>query len=241
MRGLRVRQEACEQRPASGSAAQAADEAGVGCCAPGATVLRRGRAAAAAAVQVIAGSDKGTVGKIVKVNTKTGTVVVEGVNIKVGDGGWGWGYCSCGVAMQRCAVAGASGARKWPRCHLVELAVCWDLPLRLEQGRARHRCVASARPVTVSLASLEHRAPQRAAKVQTPRLTRARPSPAPPPHLCLPRPPRLARPRRPQTKHVKPTAQGEAGQIVKKEFPVHHSNVQLYSAEKQVSSRVGYK
>lgn len=44
-----------------------------------------------------------------------------------------------------------------------------------------------------------------------------------------------------QTKHVKPTAQGESGQIVKKEFPVHHSNVQLYSNEKQVSSRIGYK
>ncbi len=75
--------------------------------------------------QVIAGSDKGTVGKITKVNTKTGTVIVEGVNIK--------------------------------------------------------------------------------------------------------------------TKHVKPTAQGETGQIVKKEFPVHHSNVQLYSTEKEVSSRIGYR
>ncbi|GAB4823203.1 hypothetical protein N2152v2_010249 [Parachlorella kessleri] len=76
-------------------------------------------------VQVIAGSDKGVVGKITKVNTKTGTVLVEGVNIK--------------------------------------------------------------------------------------------------------------------TKHVKPTQEGEAGQIVKKEFPVHHSNVQLYSTEKQVRSRIGYK
>ena len=44
-----------------------------------------------------------------------------------------------------------------------------------------------------------------------------------------------------QTKHVKPTQEGESGQIVKKEFPVHHSNVQLYSSEKQVRSRIGYK
>jgi len=44
-----------------------------------------------------------------------------------------------------------------------------------------------------------------------------------------------------QTKHVKPTAQGEAGQIVKKEFPVHHSNVAVYSSAQQVHSRVGFK
>lgn len=44
-----------------------------------------------------------------------------------------------------------------------------------------------------------------------------------------------------QTKHVKPTAQGEQGQIVKKEFPVHHSNVAVYSTAQQVASRVGLK
>ncbi|KAL4433676.1 hypothetical protein ABPG75_000117 [Micractinium tetrahymenae] len=44
-----------------------------------------------------------------------------------------------------------------------------------------------------------------------------------------------------KTKHVKPSAQGEAGQIVKKEFAVHHSNVALYSTAQQVHSRVGYK
>lgn len=33
-------------------------------------------------VQVIAGGDKGKIGKVTKVNTKTGQVVVEGVNIK---------------------------------------------------------------------------------------------------------------------------------------------------------------
>jgi len=33
-------------------------------------------------VKVIAGSDKGTVGKVTKVNTKTGKVLIDGVNIK---------------------------------------------------------------------------------------------------------------------------------------------------------------
>jgi len=33
-------------------------------------------------VQVISGRDKGTVGKITKVNTKTGQVMIDGVNIK---------------------------------------------------------------------------------------------------------------------------------------------------------------
>lgn len=44
-----------------------------------------------------------------------------------------------------------------------------------------------------------------------------------------------------KTKHVKPSAEGETGQIVKKEFPVHHSNVQHYSEASQVVSRVGHK
>ncbi|KAL4450652.1 hypothetical protein ABPG77_001008 [Micractinium sp. CCAP 211/92] len=44
-----------------------------------------------------------------------------------------------------------------------------------------------------------------------------------------------------KTKHVKPGVQGEAGQILKKEFPVHHSNVAVYSSAQQVHSRVGYK
>lgn len=77
-------------------------------------------------VKVIAGKDKGKVGKIVKVNTKTGEVLVEGVNIK--------------------------------------------------------------------------------------------------------------------TKHVKPTpGEEEAGQITKKEYPVHHSNVQHYSEAQQTVSRLGHK
>lgn len=44
-----------------------------------------------------------------------------------------------------------------------------------------------------------------------------------------------------KTKHVKPSAQGEQGQIVKKEFTVHHSNVAVYSVAQQVHSRVGIK
>lgn len=44
-----------------------------------------------------------------------------------------------------------------------------------------------------------------------------------------------------KTKHVKPAQQGEQGQIVKKEFPVHHSNVAVYSTAQQVASRVGFK
>ena len=76
-------------------------------------------------VQVIAGGDKGTVGKVTKVNTKTGQVIVEGVNI--------------------------------------------------------------------------------------------------------------------QTKHVKPSSDEEGGQIIKREAPVHHSNVQHYSETAKVVSRVGVK
>lgn len=44
-----------------------------------------------------------------------------------------------------------------------------------------------------------------------------------------------------KTKHVKPRGAGETGQILQRESPVHHSNVMLYSTEKQVRSKVGYK
>nr|XP_019708697.1 50S ribosomal protein L24, chloroplastic isoform X2 [Elaeis guineensis] len=44
-----------------------------------------------------------------------------------------------------------------------------------------------------------------------------------------------------KTKHMKSTEQGEPGQIVKIEAPIHSSNVMLYSNEKQVASRVGHK
>lgn len=43
------------------------------------------------------------------------------------------------------------------------------------------------------------------------------------------------------TKHIKPKAENEAGQIKNKEFPVHHSNVMLYSKKEGVRSRAGHK
>ncbi|PNG99954.1 50S ribosomal protein L24, chloroplastic [Tetrabaena socialis] len=42
-------------------------------------------------------------------------------------------------------------------------------------------------------------------------------------------------------KHLKPKAENETGQIKTQEFPIHHSNVMLYSKEKGVRSRVGHK
>lgn len=45
-----------------------------------------------------------------------------------------------------------------------------------------------------------------------------------------------------KTKHVKPTqGEEESGQIVKKEYPVHHSNVQHFSESAQTTSRIGRK
>ena len=44
-----------------------------------------------------------------------------------------------------------------------------------------------------------------------------------------------------KTKHVKPSAEDEEGQIVKVEYPVHHSNVQHYSESAGAVSRIGYK
>ncbi|XP_038988190.1 50S ribosomal protein L24, chloroplastic [Phoenix dactylifera] len=44
-----------------------------------------------------------------------------------------------------------------------------------------------------------------------------------------------------KTKHMKSREQGEPGQIVKIEAPIHSSNVMLYSKEKQLASRVGHK
>ena len=45
----------------------------------------------------------------------------------------------------------------------------------------------------------------------------------------------------PQTKHMKPRTAEEAGQIIQREAPIHHSNVMLYSKEKSVRSRVAFK
>ncbi|KAG8365026.1 hypothetical protein BUALT_Bualt18G0060100 [Buddleja alternifolia] len=44
-----------------------------------------------------------------------------------------------------------------------------------------------------------------------------------------------------KTKHVKSKEEGEQGQIIKIEAPIHSSNVMLYSKEKNVASRVGHK
>ncbi|KAM6580409.1 large ribosomal subunit protein uL24c [Cannabis sativa] len=44
-----------------------------------------------------------------------------------------------------------------------------------------------------------------------------------------------------KTKHVKSREEGEPGQIIKIEAPIHSSNVMLYSKEKEVASRVGHK
>lgn len=41
-----------------------------------------------------------------------------------------------------------------------------------------------------------------------------------------------------RTKHVKPQQEGETGQIVSSEAPIHSSNVMLYSEKQKVASRV---
>jgi large subunit ribosomal protein L24 len=43
-----------------------------------------------------------------------------------------------------------------------------------------------------------------------------------------------------KTKHVKPQAEGESGRIVSQEYPIHSSNVMLYSTKQNVASRVCY-
>jgi large subunit ribosomal protein L24 len=43
-----------------------------------------------------------------------------------------------------------------------------------------------------------------------------------------------------KTKHVKPQQEGESGQIVTVEAPIHSSNVMLYSTKQKVASRVCY-
>lgn len=43
-----------------------------------------------------------------------------------------------------------------------------------------------------------------------------------------------------RTKHVKPQQEGESGQIVTQEAPIHSSNVMLYSDKQKVASRVCY-
>ncbi|MGF1602497.1 MAG: 50S ribosomal protein L24 [Thermosynechococcaceae cyanobacterium] len=43
-----------------------------------------------------------------------------------------------------------------------------------------------------------------------------------------------------KTKHIKPQREDESGQITTREFPIHSSNVMLYSAKQKVASRVCY-
>jgi large subunit ribosomal protein L24 len=43
-----------------------------------------------------------------------------------------------------------------------------------------------------------------------------------------------------RTKHVKPQQDGESGQIVTSEAPIHSSNVMLYSEKQKVASRICY-
>jgi large subunit ribosomal protein L24 len=43
-----------------------------------------------------------------------------------------------------------------------------------------------------------------------------------------------------RTKHVKPRQEGESGQIVTFEAPIHSSNVMLYSEKQKVASRISY-
>jgi len=43
-----------------------------------------------------------------------------------------------------------------------------------------------------------------------------------------------------KTKHVKPQQEGETGQIVTIEAPIHSSNVMLYSTKQKVASRISY-
>ncbi|KAL0024992.1 hypothetical protein WJX77_009656 [Trebouxia sp. C0004] len=44
-----------------------------------------------------------------------------------------------------------------------------------------------------------------------------------------------------KTRHNKPKAEGESGQITQNEAPIHHSNVMLYSQDQKVRSKVGYR
>ncbi|MEM9119064.1 MAG: 50S ribosomal protein L24 [Cyanobacteria bacterium P01_F01_bin.56] len=43
-----------------------------------------------------------------------------------------------------------------------------------------------------------------------------------------------------RTRHMKPRQDGESGQIITEEAPIHSSNVMLYSEKQKVASRVGY-
>jgi large subunit ribosomal protein L24 len=44
-----------------------------------------------------------------------------------------------------------------------------------------------------------------------------------------------------KTNTVAPMKEGETGKLEQKEYPIHHSNVMLYSTTQNVRSRVGHK
>ena len=44
-----------------------------------------------------------------------------------------------------------------------------------------------------------------------------------------------------KTKHVKPKGEGETGQMIQREFPIHHSNVMHWSEAQKTRSRIGHK
>nr|WDA98994.1 ribosomal protein L24 [Sciadococcus taiwanensis] len=43
-----------------------------------------------------------------------------------------------------------------------------------------------------------------------------------------------------KTKHLKPQKEGEVGKIKQVEFPIHSSNVMIYSSSAEIASRVRY-
>jgi len=43
-----------------------------------------------------------------------------------------------------------------------------------------------------------------------------------------------------KTKHLKPQREGERGQIITREFPIHSCKVMLYSEKEKVASRICY-
>jgi large subunit ribosomal protein L24 len=43
-----------------------------------------------------------------------------------------------------------------------------------------------------------------------------------------------------KTKHIKPQRDGEPGQVVTREFPIHSSKVMIYSEKQKVAGRICY-
>lgn len=174
-------------------------------------------------LQVIAGSDKGVVGTIVDVNTKRGEVLVEGVNIKVR-----MALLPSFLLLPSSVLLVLQAASFYSACSPVRRVCLCCVVQGIAGGGCRNQRGVAVCPVEWH---------ERGGSHFRRRLWSCSCLPACLPVDNLPRTPPAA----PQTKHVKPVAQGEAGQIVKKEFPVHHSNVAVYSTAQQTHSRVGFK